>query len=85
MRRLSLDEREFIQELLNSDGYPVLNSLIDELCDNIDKKVLSYDLNQGPEGLVIAKARSEGSRILQRELLALGQQLKQKGDKASLK
>lgn len=83
MRKLSLDEHEAIQEFIHSEGYNVLNRLIDELCIKIDDKVLKYDLSSPPDGLVIAKARSEGARVLQRELITLCSKLKQKGDKAS--
>ena len=67
--KLSLDEQEALIGLKQSELYDILKKVCGHLAGRIDEQVLLYDLNRGPEGLVIAKARSEGARVLERELL----------------
>lgn len=65
--KLSIEERESLQALTESELYGILQTVLAHLADRIDEQVLIYDLGRGPDGLVIAKARAEGARILQRE------------------
>lgn len=83
MKRRNVEEADALFETIHTEGFPVLLDVLSELCSNIDDKVLKYDLNQGPDGLVIQKARSEGSRQLQRELTSWADKFKKRGDKAS--
>lgn len=82
-RKLTLDQTEYLDTLVSSDGYPVLLKVLEDLCSVIDKNVLSFDLNRGPDGLVIAKARSEGARSLQRELITWCEKFSKRGGKAT--
>jgi hypothetical protein len=71
MRRLSQDDKDDLLEILQGHGWPILLTLIEDLCSDIDKKVLSYNLTEGPERLVHEKARSEGARKLQQLITQL--------------
>lgn len=57
---MSLDDQEAVVSLMSSDGWPALVKLMSHIEDRYIKNVLGYNLNKGPEGLVIEKARHEG-------------------------
>lgn len=65
---LNAEEREIIESFTDTESYDILLKVLAHLAERIDDTVLTYDLNRGPDGLVIVKARSEGARLLQREL-----------------
>lgn len=73
---LNAEHYEDLGFVIQSDGLPIFMSLIEQLAQDLDKRVLEYDLSRGPEGLVIQKARSEGARILLTELTRLIAKLK---------
>jgi hypothetical protein len=75
--KLTLDELELLHELVNSPGWSVLLKKVDRLASNIDSRVLSYNLDDGAEKLVQAKARSEGSRQLQLAIIGIKNDFKQ--------
>lgn len=83
MKKLNFEQSDNLDALIVSEGFPVLLSVIEDLCAKIDQDVLSFNLNRGSQELLIIKARSEGARSLQRELTAWCEGFKQKGNKAS--
>jgi hypothetical protein len=66
--KLNQEERELLAEFLRHEGWGALLKVVDALCADQDNSVLKYSLSDGPEGLVIAKARTEGARTLQRDI-----------------
>lgn len=75
---LTIDEQEALLLGIDSDLYVIINKVLGHLADRIDEQVLTYDLNRGPDGLVIAKARSEGARLLISNLAAFIEKAKEK-------
>ncbi len=71
MMKLSLEQREALEAVTDTDGYTTYLNLIGILVTDIDNRVLSYNLSEGPEGLVIAKAQSEGARTLYKRIMEL--------------
>lgn len=69
--KMSLDEREFLHDLVNSNGWPVLLRMIDDKAQTIDRRVLTFNLTDGAAKLVHEKARSEGARLLQRAIISI--------------
>lgn len=61
---LTSSERDDLQSLLLDDGYLVLLKVIESNLRDIEARVLTYNLESGPEGLVIEKARAEGAAKL---------------------
>jgi len=80
MRKLSHDENEELAIVLRSHGWSPLLKLIDQLCGDQDKRVLTYNLSEGAEGLIIAKARTEGARLLQQRIVELKNQFTKQGE-----
>jgi len=65
--KLDYEEQELIADFLNSDSYQVFMKLAAHCHSLQEEAVLNYNLSQGSDGLVITKARSEGSqRLLQK-------------------
>lgn len=62
--KLSLDEHEQINALTDSVTWNTLLKIVSVLVKDADNRVLSYNLKDGPDGLMIAKARSEGANSL---------------------
>lgn len=77
MSKLTIDEKEFLHDLVNSPGWPVLLKKVDWLASNIESAVLRYNLDDGPEKLVHAKARAEGSRQLLVAIQGIKKEFKQ--------
>lgn len=75
--KLNVDEVEFLHDLVNSNGWPVLLKKVDALAAHIDSRVLSYNLEDGADRLVQAKARAEGARALQRAIIEIKKEFKQ--------
>lgn len=75
--KLTIDEKEFLHDLVNSSGWSVLLKRIEQMATNIDSAVLRYNLSDGTDKLVHAKARSEGSRQLQLAIMNIKQEFKQ--------
>lgn len=64
MNKLTVDEKELLGDFLTSGAWPALLKLIENLVENQGSKTLTYNLDSGPEGLVIEKARFEGAQRL---------------------
>ena len=63
--KLSIDDLDLLQNALESDSWPVLLKVIEDLVCTQERTVLVYDLTGGSvEGLAYAKCRSEGARKL---------------------
>jgi hypothetical protein len=65
---LTQEEREELALLADSQLLIALRKLVDRLVKDQEARVLSYALNQGPDGLVIEKARAEGANSLRLKL-----------------
>lgn len=59
---LTQDEKEDLFILMSSPGWATLKKVMLAQKERFEKRVLSYSLTDGPEGLVIEKARAEGAR-----------------------
>lgn len=57
---LSIEAEERVMEILASTGWVHFIELLNLIKKFHINKIISYDLNNGPEGLVIEKARCEG-------------------------
>ncbi len=68
--KLSIDEAEALESSI-SDSYAMeaLKKVLQECVDNLERRVLTYSLDNGDRGLTILAARAEGARLLQRDLL----------------
>ena len=60
MKSLNYEERDALKDLFRSPGWPALLKLANELEQYYQTKVMKYNLTDGPEGLVLEKARAEG-------------------------
>lgn len=67
--KLSLDQQDDLDAFLNSDAYKALVVLMEGALKRQQDAVLEYDLSQGPERLVIAKARAEGAASFMRAIM----------------
>lgn len=76
MNKLTLEEREFVGDMMTSLAWPALLKLIENLVENQSSKVLTYNLDSGKDNLVIEKARFEGAQRLQVAIAALKKQYK---------
>jgi hypothetical protein len=65
MNKLSIEERESLAEFMTSPAWNGLLKLIENLAERIDSGVMKYNLDNGDRGLVIERARADGSRKLQ--------------------
>lgn len=77
--KLTLDERELLQEILLSPGWSIVLKVVSGFTDDIDKRVLTYNLKDGAQGLVEEKARSEGAQQLRRAINGIKEEHKKKG------
>lgn len=66
--KLTVDEKEALQALVDSSSWIALCKLVEQLTKDFDNRVLSYNLEEGPQGLMIAKARAEGATTLYRRI-----------------
>jgi hypothetical protein len=62
--KLTADEKDALGDMLTSEAWPAILKLIENLVENQGSKCLTYNLDSGPEGLVIEKARFEGAQRL---------------------
>jgi hypothetical protein len=62
--KLSFEEDLRLTDLIYSDAWPVVIKVIKSLAENQKEAVLKYSLHDGPEGLIITKARYEGAQAL---------------------
>ena len=69
--KLSPDENDDLENLLLSGGWLVFVKILNELTCDQEKRVLTYDLGTGLEGLGHAKARAEGARKLMHSIQQL--------------
>jgi len=67
---LDLDEKELLLAVLDSPNWPVILKQVSVCLKTIEKRVLDYNLDDGPEGLVIAKARAEGAKQIFQDISA---------------
>ncbi len=58
--KLSIDENDALTRLFLSDDYKALELVMSSIAEDFKARVMSYHLSNGPEGLVIEKARAEG-------------------------
>lgn len=65
MTKLTTDEKEALSDFYSSDAWPALLKEIERLAEGIDSSVMKYNIDQGDRGLVIERARADGSRKLQ--------------------
>lgn len=66
--KLSHEESDDLREIVDGHGWPTFLKAMEQLAFDIDADVLRYNLTNGPDGLVITKARSEGARALQQAI-----------------
>ena len=59
---LNEEQAEDLVELMLQDGMKGLLKELDRCAELLERDVLSYSLDAGPERLMILKARSEGGR-----------------------
>lgn len=64
--KLTVEEKENLEVMLDSPGWAAVCKVLEQLTSDFDKRVLSYNLNEGPQGLMIAKAQAEGASTLYR-------------------
>jgi len=81
-RRLSIDEEDYLRRALDSEyTWKAMLKWMKSLEAQYLSKVIAYDLNKGPEGLVIEKARAEGVQsfvaAMQRERIKLLKPIKE--------
>jgi len=68
--KLTTEEREELANLMQSSGWPALVKVLEGYAQNHKDAVMKYNLTDGPEGLVIAKARAEGAVKIVRDIIA---------------
>ena len=66
--KLTLDEQELLQTVLDLPGWKVALKVAEGCLKDIEKSVINYNLAEGPEGLMILKARAEGAKKLLGEM-----------------
>lgn len=59
--KMTQDEKEELQMMFMHSGWSVFERLLEEIQKKVEYSVLTYNLKDGPEELVHAKARAEGS------------------------
>lgn len=69
IKKLSLDEREQVQEILDHETMPALLKLIEEVVKDMEQDVIRRHLDEGVDKLVHTKLRAEGARKLLTVLL----------------
>lgn len=69
--RLTLEEKEAIEELTQSALWMPLLRKAEELLHDIEQNLVRYNLANGSEGLVLEKARAEGAAKLLEKIKAL--------------
>jgi hypothetical protein len=58
------EEELALTEILLSDSWSLITKLVEFLAGSQSESVLKYNLDDGPDGLIIAKARHEGAQAL---------------------
>ena len=68
--KLTQEEREELALLVDSSGgWEAVKNVLNHLVVELERRVLTYPLREGPQELVHAKARAEGGAHLARELI----------------
>jgi hypothetical protein len=67
-RLLNQEQREEIASLVDSANWESLKLLIAMLLEGHERRVLTYPLKQGADGLLHEKARAEGAAELARSI-----------------
>jgi len=60
--KLSLDQQEELRQVFTHSGWKPFVTLMESALKRQQETVLKYNLDEGPEKLVIAKARAEGAK-----------------------
>lgn len=66
--KLTFEEREDLVQFLGTDAWDAFCKVLSFIEQKHINKVLKYHLNDGPEGLLIEKARVEGVQHLIRDI-----------------
>lgn len=69
MMKLKVEEKENLDLLLDTPGWNVLCKVMQQLAKDFEIRVMSYNLEEGPQGLMIAKARAEGASTLYKRII----------------
>ena len=80
--KLGIDDSEALEELLTSHGWVPLLKVVTMLVQEQEQNVIRYNLKDGPDGLVIEKARTEGAHALKRRLIDLKDEVLKRKTKA---
>lgn len=59
--KMTQEEKEELQMMFMHSGWPIFERMLEEIQRKVEYAVLTYNLKDGPEELVHAKARAEGS------------------------
>lgn len=76
--KLTIEESELLEEILDSDGFKAFLKAADSLVSDQERAVLKASLDAGEKQLVYAKLRAEGARKLHSDLSQLKAFLKGK-------
>jgi hypothetical protein len=76
--KLDFEEEIILKDLVSSDAFSVILKVISHMHEAHKEAVLNYNLSNGPDGLVIKKAQSEGSAMLLQRVAGLKQYLRAK-------
>lgn len=69
--KLNQEEKDELLALFTSAGWEVMVKVLRHQEQRQRDRVMSYNLNDGPEGLVIEKARAEGAMSLVKGMIEL--------------
>ena len=69
--KLSIDERDAVADLLDTDGWRPLLKLIAGMCADHERAVISLSADNGSEPIMRAKLKAEGARKLEADIAAL--------------
>lgn len=79
--KMSIEEKESLDSLLHSNTWNTVIKVMEHLAKDQSEAVLTMNLDEGPERLVILKARCEGAEKLLTKIRRLKSELKRKGEK----
>lgn len=68
--KLDLDEKESLVSIMQSPGWEALEKLMLAAYKKQEYAVMTYNLSEGPEKLVHAKARAEGAKQFMEAVLS---------------
>jgi hypothetical protein len=78
--KLTEDERDALRELVYSPGWEPLLKVVEQFVATQERKLVSYNLKEGPEGLVHARAALNGADMLRADLNNLKKLFKVTGE-----